>query len=250
MDKLKKMLNDIYTIYNLKILIISIYQNLDDKNQLNDCICQIEDIYRKYNVNDIDDLISLVSEYSKQVQIVKDKELIKLLIFLILNSKERKIINYDDSVLKELYKFIIKNNLYDPNWNIGVSSEPLFVLLPNSSDLYDVNMLVFNNEIIDWNILNNGTDSFTSFVYGYLNSNSEHERYYFLEIIKSALNRVDFDSTKRYKSSQKKVCYEVKPIRQVLIELSEQNDTINPILDLIEQKDNSKKLQYHNNASK
>lgn len=250
MDKLKKLLSDIYTIYSLKILIVSIYQNLSDKKQLNDCVCQIEDIYRKYNVNDIDDLISLVSEYSKQVQIVKDKELIKLLIFLILNSKERKIINYDDSLLKELYKFIIKNNLYDPNWNIGVSSEPLFVLLPNSSDLYDVNMLVFNNELIDWNILNNGTDSFTSFVYGYLNSNSEHERFYFLEIMKSAINRVDFDSTKRYKSSQKKVCYEVNPIREVLKELSEQNNTINFILDLIEKKDNSKKLLYHNNMSK
>ena len=79
-------------------------------------------------------------------------------------------------------------------------------MLPNSSDLYSVNMIVFNNELIDWNmnILNNGNDSFIYFVYNYLNSSSDVEQSYYFEIIKSAINRVDFDSTKRYKSSQKK----------------------------------------------
>ena len=42
--------------------------------------------------------------------------------------------------LKNIYKYIIENGLYDPNWNIGVSSEPLFTMLPNSSDLYSVNI--------------------------------------------------------------------------------------------------------------
>ena len=54
-------------------------------------------------------------------------------------------------------------------------------------------MFVFNNELIDWNILNNGTDSFISFVYGYLNSSSDVEQSYYLEIIKSAINRVDLN---------------------------------------------------------
>ena len=76
---------------------------------------------------------------------------------------------------KNIYKHIIENELYDPNWNIGTLSETLFAMLPNSSDLYSVNMLVFNNELIDWNILSNGTDSFISFVCSYLNSSSNVE---------------------------------------------------------------------------
>ena len=66
-------------------------------------------------------------------------------------------------------------------------------MLPNSRNLYSVNMFVFNNELIDWNILNNGTDSFISFVYSYLNSSSDVEQSYYLEIIKSAINRVDLN---------------------------------------------------------
>lgn len=80
--------------------------------------------------------------------------------FVILDSKKRKVIDYNDGILKNIYKYIIENGLYDSNWNIGTLSEPLFAMLPNSSDLYSVNMFVFNNELIDWNILNNGTDSF------------------------------------------------------------------------------------------
>ena len=68
-------------------------------------------------------------------------------------------------------------------------------MLPNSRNLYSVNMFVFNNELIDWNILNNGTDSFISFVYSYLNSSSDVEQSYYLEIIKSAINRVDLNWT-------------------------------------------------------
>ena len=65
-----------------------------------------------------------------------------------LDSKKRKVLDYNDEILKNIYKYIIENGLYDPNWNIGVSSEPLFTMLPNSSDLYSVNMMVFNNESI------------------------------------------------------------------------------------------------------
>jgi hypothetical protein len=109
-------------------------------------------------------------------------------------------------------------------------------MLPNSSDLYGVNMLVFNNELIDWNILNNGTDSFISFVYSYLNSSSDVEQSYYLGIIKSAINRVDFDSTKRYKFTQKKVCYEVMSINESLEKLYNNNPSITSVLNLVAQK--------------
>ena len=115
-------------------------------------------------------------------------------------------------------------------------------MLPNSSDLYSVNMLVFNNELIDWNILNNGTDAFISFVYGYLNSSSDVEQSYYLEIIKSAINRVDFDSTKRYKSSQKKVCYETMSINESLEKLYNNHPSITSILNLVAQKVKTKNI--------
>ena len=80
--------------------------------------------------------------------------------FVILDSKKRKVLDYNDEILKKIYKYIIENGLYDSNWSIVTLNEPLFAMLPNSSSLYSVNMLVLNNELIDWNILNNGTDSF------------------------------------------------------------------------------------------
>lgn len=239
MVKLKELLNDIYAIYELNYLMIVLYQKLADKKQLNNCIYQINEIYGKYNINNVDELISLVSEYSKSSHIVKDKELVKLLVFLILDSKKRNILDYNDNIIKELYKYIIENNLYDPNWNIGVSNEPLFVMLPESSDLFNINLLVFKDESIDWNILNNGTDSFISFIYKYLNSNSSEEKTYYFEIIKSAIDKIDFDSTKRYKSIQRNVCYEVESIRETLKKMTEQDDIINHIINLIDKKTNS-----------
>ena len=184
----------------------------------------------------------IIGEFVKNIEIIKDAELVRLLIFVILDSKKRKVLDYNDEILKNIYKYIIENGLYDPNWNIGTSSEPLFAMLPNSSDLYSVNMFVFNNELIDWNILNNGTDSFISFVYGYLNSSSDVEQSYYLEIIKSAINRVDFDSTKRYKSSQKKVCYKVMSINESLEKLYNNHPSIISILNLVAQKVKTKNI--------
>lgn len=238
MERLKELLNDILSIHELSYLLIY-YKNLEMKNQIDDCNNKIKKIYKKYNLNNIDELVSLVDNYDKKEEIIKDKELMRLLVFLILESNKEKVLYYNDEIFKKMYKYIVENNLYDPNWNIGVSSEPLFAMLPNSSDLYDINLLVFNNELIDWNILNNGTDSFISFVYNYLNSNSEEEQLYYFEIIKSAIDKIDFNSTKRYKSSQKKVCFEVNSIKEILIRLNNNNNMINLILELIDKKSNS-----------
>ena len=221
MSELKILLNDINNIYQLSYYIIY-YKNLEQNDKIEECNNIIQNIYNKYNINNINELMLIIEEYVKNNEIIKDAELVRLLMFVILDSKKRKVLDYNDEILKNIYKYIIENGLYDPNWNIGTSSEPLFAMLPNSSDLYSVNMLVFNNELIDWNILNNGTDSFISFVY--------------LEIIKSAINKVDFDSTKRYKSSQKKVCYEVMSINESLEKLYNNNPSIISVLNLVAQK--------------
>ena len=235
MSGLKILLNDINNIYQLSYCIIY-YKNLEQNDKIEECNNKIQNIYNKYNINNINELILIIGEFVKNIEIIKDAELVRLLIFVILDSKKRKVLDYNDEILKNIYKYIIENGLYDPNWNIGTSSEPLFAMLPNSSDLYSVNMLVFNNELIDWNILNNGTDAFISFVYGYLNSSSDVEQSYYLEIIKSAINRVDFDSTKRYKSSQKKVCYKIMSINESLEKLYNNHPSITSILNLVAQK--------------
>lgn len=235
MNDLKILLNDINKIYQLSYYKLC-YKNLEQKDKIEECNSNIQNIYNKYNINNINELISIIGEYVKNVEIIRDVELVRLLVFTILDSKKRKVLDYNDEILKNIYKYIIENGLYDPNWNIGVSSEPLFTMLPNSSDLYSVNMIVFNNELIDWNILNNGNDSFIYFVYNYLNSSSDVEQSYYFEIIKSAINRVDFDSTKRYKSSQKKVCYEVMSINQSLEKIYKNNPSITSVLNLVSQK--------------
>lgn len=235
MSELKILLNNINNIYQLSYYKLY-YKNLEQKDKIEECNSNIQNIYNKYNINNINELISIIGEYVKNVEIIRDVELVRLLVFTILDSKKRKVLDYNDEILKNIYKYIIENGLYDPNWNIGTSSEPLFAMLPNSSDLYSINMLVFNNELIDWNILNNGTDSFISFVYSYLNSSSDIEQSYYLEIIKSAINKVDFDSTKRYKSSQKKVCYEVMSINESLEKLYNNNPSIISVLNLVAQK--------------
>ncbi len=235
MNDLKILLNDINKIYQISYYKLY-YKNLEQKDKIEECNSNIQNIYNKYNINNINELISIIGEYVKNVEIIRDIELVRLLVFTILDSKKRKVLDYNDEILKNIYKYIIENGLYDPNWNIGVSSEPLFTMLPNSSDLYSVNMIVFNNELIDWNILNNGNDSFIYFVYNYLNSSSDGEQLYYFEIIKSAINRVDFDSTKRYKSSQKKVCYEVMSINQSLEKIYKNNPSITSVLNLVSQK--------------
>ena len=183
MNDLKILLNDINKIYQLSYYKLY-YKNLEQKDKIEECNSNIQNIYNRYNINNINELISIIGEYVKNVEIIIDVELVRLLVFTILDSKKRKVLDYNDEILKNIYKYIIENGLYDPNWNIGVSSEPLFTMLPNSSDLYSVNMIVFNNELIDWNILNNGNDSFIYFVYNYLNSSSDVEQSYYFEIIK------------------------------------------------------------------
>lgn len=189
MDDLKILLNDISKIYQLSYYKLY-YKNLEQKDKIEECNSNIQNIYNRYNSNNINELISIIREYVKNVEIIRDVELVRLLVFTILDSKKRKVLDYNDEILKNIYKYIIESGLYDPNWNIGVSSEPLFTMSPNSSDLYSVNMIVFNNELNDWNILNNGNDSFIYFVYNYLNSSSDVEQSYYFEIIKSAIKRI------------------------------------------------------------
>jgi hypothetical protein len=231
MYELQELLKDIFLIYELSYLNI-FYNKVNMYTQIIESNNKIKEIYNKYKVNNIDELIRLVDNYELS-KIIYDKTLMQLIVFLIIDSNKKKDIIHNDDAFKRIYKYIIEHNLYDPNWSIGSSNEPLFTMLPNVSDLYNTNLLVFNNDLIDWNILNNGTDSFITFVYLYLNSNSKEEELYYLKIIKSAINRIDINSTKRYKSSQRKLCYEINSIKETITRIDNEDNRLTPILELI-----------------
>lgn len=231
MHELKTLLTDVNTICQLSFY-KKYYINLDLNYKIEKCNNIIQNIYKKYNIDNINGLILIIEESIKNVEIIEDEELVRLLVFAILDSKKRKVLDYNDEILKSIYKHIIKRGLYNPNWSVGTSGEPLFAMLPNLVDLYTVNLLVFNNNLFDLNILVNGTDSFIHFVYSYMNSNNEYEKLYYLEIIKSIIDKVDFDSKRRYKSFQKNIFYEVESINECLEKLSN-NQAIGPILSLV-----------------
>ena len=56
----------------------------------------------------------IIGEFVKNIEIIKDTELVRLVILVILDSKKRKVLDYNE-ILKNIYKHIIENGLYDPN---------------------------------------------------------------------------------------------------------------------------------------
>lgn len=166
-------------------------------------------------------MVDLIGNVFCNSKIDTDVDLFKNILFSI-NQGQLNTSTYDDKIFKNMYTYLITNNLYNPNWNIGVSSEPLYVLLPNILELFEVNLIVYSNLKIDWQILNNGSDSFMSFIYKYLNSKDTIYKNYYLEIIKIALSSsFDIESTVRYKSEIKNVCYQMDSIRTQLSKIND-----------------------------
>ena len=73
-----------------------------------------------------------------------------------------------EASFEKLYKKIIEEEMYNPNWNIGISSEPFFRLLPVAPQFYETNLMVYQNPKLDWKILTNESDSFMFFVFSYV----------------------------------------------------------------------------------
>ena len=181
---------------------------------------KIDILYKKYGVNSLNLMTSIIEKDITIAQLYTSFDLCKNII-LIMNSKF-----YSLSAFKELYKNIIVGGMYNPNWNIGVSSEPFFTLLPSVSEFYETNLMVYKNPELDWKILSNGMDSFMSFVFCYLNSKSEQEKEYYFKIINIALksSTIDLFSHDRYKSENKKVrFYDYPSIEEQIEEITDSN---------------------------
>ena len=63
-------------------------------------------MFYKYNINNINELVLIIGEFVKTIEIIKDAELVRLLIFVILDSKKRKVLDYNDEILKKIYKYL------------------------------------------------------------------------------------------------------------------------------------------------
>lgn len=76
-------------------------------------------------------MTSIIEKDINIVQLYTSFDLCKNII-LIMNSKF-----YSLPAFKKLYKNIIVGEMYNPNWNIGVSGEPFFTLLPSVPEFYE-----------------------------------------------------------------------------------------------------------------
>lgn len=192
---------------------IEYYKRMNARHELGDELSEldegqnylekIDNIYKKYEVNSLNSMVSIIEKEINNIQLCTNFDLCRSIIF-IMNSKF-----YSISVFGKLYKNIIVGEMYNPNWNIGSSSEPLFTLLPVAPEFYDINLMVYKNSKLDWKILKNESDSFMYFVFRYINSKDEQEREYYFKIINYALKSptIDLISHDRYKTEDKKVRY-------------------------------------------
>ena len=220
MNSLQTMMYDFINIKECYFW-IDYYTRLDMKEQIDLYSKKIYMIYKKYGANNLNELINEIISINYYSKIKIDLNLCKNVLFSI-NKEDSNIPNYDDSVFKKMYTNIISNNLYNPNWIIGTSSEPLYILLPIVPDLFETNILVYNNPTVDWQILNNGSDSFMSFVYKYLESKDDLCKSYYYEIIKTALDTsCDINSTLRFKSESRRVKYQIEPIKEQLSKIDD-----------------------------
>lgn len=209
---------------------IEYYDRLASKHELDDefsklderkyYLEKINDIYGKYGVNSLNLMTSIIEKDISITQLYTSFDLCKNII-LIMNSKFYKL-----PVFKELYKNIIIGEMYNPNWNIGISSEPFFTLLPVVPEFYETNLMVYKNSKLDWKILSNEMDSFMIFIFRYLNSKNEQEKEYYFKIINMALesSTIDLNGHDRYKSETKKVrFYDYPSIEEQIEKITDSN---------------------------
>ena len=222
METLIEKLNDFNQLCEY-FFMIDYYDRMDVRNELDERKLYLEKIdilYKKYGVNSLNLMTSIIEKDIDNIQLYTSFDLCKNII-LIMNSKF-----YSTSAFKKLYKNIIAGGMYNPNWNIGISGEPFFTLLPVAPEFYETNLMVYKNPELDWKILSNEMDSFMSFVFRYLNSKSEQEKEYYFKIINIALksSTIDLFSHDRYKSENKKVrFYDYPSIEEQIEEITDSN---------------------------
>ena len=229
MEALIEKLNDFNQLCEY-FFMIEYYDRMASRHELDDefsklderklYLERIDNIYKKYGVNSLNLMTSIIGKDINIAQLYTSFDLCKNII-LIMNSKF-----YSLPAFKELYKNIIVGGMYNPNWNIGVSGEPFFMLLPVAPEFYETNLMVYKNPKLDWKILSNEMDSFMCFVFHYLNSKSEQEKEYYFKIINIALksSTIDLFSHDRYKSENKKVrFYDYPSIEEQIEEITDSN---------------------------
>lgn len=147
----------------------------------------ISTISTKYNIHSIKDLENKIIELWDEHHFF-DKDLIKVSLHWL----------NDNNSLGKIYIDMIKENLItNPNIAIGVSSEPIFTLLPEQEEYMEYNLKLLSEPTIDWNLLKNGTPVLENFVNKYNNAKNDTMKKYYHDVIMTGIksNLCLFDNT-------------------------------------------------------
>lgn len=230
MVKYKSFLNTIGTYWDLLELdkIIQIYQKMMIKN-INE-----KDVYK--NLKNTRNLYQYKKNMMLENNKMKDvKEEIlsmasSILNYLLDNKKEldtlyyskiwkrklplyaifQEIVKYDISFFN-IYDLLIKNDLYNPNLEYGVSDEPFYTLLPIEpiNFFYQINQKVIENPETDFHILKNGSDAIECALYFLSNSENEMKENYWKDYIMSAVKgSCSLLDSRRF---HRRLTYEINP---------------------------------------
>ena len=160
----------------------------EDADRIIDALKILKETYEKYNVNNLDELSTLILSYWDNNKVYSD-ELIRNV--LMVDSADHSMNNLPKSnvSLLDIYKDMVKNNMIpNPNIPIGNSYERLYVMLPEDSSCYESNLKIISCPTIDWSVYRNGCNPLEHYCFLYNSSQTEEERKYYHDVIITAIN--------------------------------------------------------------
>ena len=116
---------------------------------------KIYDISKKYNINDIDELLDQIVELWNKKHINNDTfklNVIRTLSFFTAHSEVRE---FASKSFSQVYLDMVDDDILDPMQPIGTSNEPLYIMMPVSPEFYDANFKVLSHKI-NWQLMCNG----------------------------------------------------------------------------------------------
>lgn len=161
--------------------------NLKDTciDNLFDYISYLKMLNEKYNISNLDDLAAIIlNEWDKEH--VYSDELIKLI--LLISNDNEPLINHSNLLIKIYLDMVEENMIKNPNISVGTSSEKLYTMLPQLDICYDANLKILANPNIEWDSLRNGMNPFACICYDLNEAQTEEEKAYYINAIKTAIS--------------------------------------------------------------
>lgn len=189
-DYASNLTNNFYNFKNINIE--EIIDSLPIDSRINSLIVsnfkELFEISKKYDINCIDDIVQKILnlwDYNH----INEEIFVKNVIVSF--TKEYKIFNkYMTKSLGRIYLDMVNENIINPNQEVGVSSEPIYELLPVYQEYYKANLEIISNPLINWNKYSNGGHVLDKMCCHYTSSkenNLEFETKYYHDVIMTAI---------------------------------------------------------------